>query len=345
MAYFTTGLDLKLDALDMAGEPATGSEFDALVYEFLTVVERAVVSGGTFGAAQLEPADWYWARAWPRGTIQLVQPYNADNALEATFTAGSRTVVVNTLSAAVQLPDLSGYRIMRPDVPARHFILNTQNTGTSTPQLKLQDPWTGDSDTTDVWLAYPDTYMLPEDFVRGTSPLFLYGFPANVPSSTTIDVVDPVDLERLYPQNFPWGGNTTATVVGSGLPVMAARVTDKRIRFSHFLQTPDNPLPCQVEFEYIREPPLIAEGSIPLIPIQHRRALSYGAAYLILNEKNDTTADDYLKLFVGQWQAMRQEHARDMRRMSSRWGVIQPPRLSGNFSFRLTETGLPVYVW
>jgi hypothetical protein len=122
-------------------------------------------------------------------------------------------------------------------------------------------------------------------------------------------------------------------------------VDQTRLRFSHFLQTPSNPLPCQVEFEYIRQPPVIAEGTIPMVPIQHRRALSYGAAFLILNEKDDSSSKDYLAMFLSQWQAMRNEHSRDMRRMSSRWGVVQPARLSGNSSFRLTETGLPVYVW
>ena len=345
MSYFTTGLDLKIDALDMAGEPteaAFAGEFEDLAYPFLTVVERAIVSGGTFGSSMLEPADWFWARAWPRGSLQMVQPYNADGLLSATFTANSRIVMVTT--GGSPLPDLTGYRLMRPDVPARHMIESVLDT-VATPHIRLLEPWTGDTDVTDNWLCYPDTYELPQDFVRGLSPLFLYSFPANLPSSTTIDVVEAVDLERMYPQTFPWGGSASATTVGSGTPVLAARVTDRRIRFSHFLNTPASPFPVQAEFEYIRRPPVIAEGTIPMIPIQHRRILSYGAAYLILNEKGDSTAPSYLAMFLAQWKAMKDEHSHDLRRMSSRWGVIQPPRASGSFAFRLTDTGLPVYVW
>src|SRR5262249_55878316 len=68
MSYLTTGLDLRLDPLFLAGEPIDGtSQYETNVYEWLTVVERAIVSGGMFGPSFLEPANWYWARAWPRG--------------------------------------------------------------------------------------------------------------------------------------------------------------------------------------------------------------------------------------------------------------------------------------
>ena len=66
---------------------------------------------------------------------------------------------------------------------------------------------------------------------------------------------------------------------------------------------------------------------------------------MILNDKKNSDAQSKYGMFQAQYKAMRDEHARDMRRMSSRWGVIQPPRSSGNRSILLTETGLPIYVW
>ena len=344
MSYLTTGLDLKTDALNLAGEPTDGSSFyDTLAYEWLTVAQRSVVSGGVFGPAFLEPADWYWARAWPRGGLQLQQPYNATQTILALFTAGSPDIIVNSIS---NLPDLAGYRILKTDLPARHMIASVDNTGP--PGLKvlhLREPWTGETLTDAHWLAYPDTYELPQDFVRGLSPLMLYSFPSNIPTNQTIDVVDAIDMDRMYPQVFPWGGNLSATITGSGLPVLAARVDQRRVRFSHFLNTPGSPFPYQVEFEYIRRPEVIAEGTIPAIPIEHRRILSYGAAFLILNDKKNSDAQSKFQMFLAQYKAMRDEHARDMRRMSLRWGVVQPPRASGNRAILLTETGLPVYVW
>jgi hypothetical protein len=348
MAYLTTGLDLKLDALQLAGEPPTGSSYgDQQIYEWLTLAQQAVVAGGPFGprngpTAALKPQDWYWARAWPRGVIQLVQPYNQGQTASATFTAGMQQVTV-AISPSF-LPDLHGYRVMLSSVPARHLIDSVDNT-VNPRVITLIDPWTGPTQTTPVWLAYPDTYTLPADFVRGMSPLFLYSFPSNIPTTQTIDVIDPVDLERQYPQTFPWGGNASATTTGSGMPVLAARVTDTRLRFSHFCNTPANPFPVQAEFEYIRRPQVIAEGTIPPIPIEFRRILAYGAAFLILDDKKSSQQDSMLADFISTYDAMAIQHGRDMRRMSSRWGVIQPPRSSGNRSIMLTETGLPIYVW
>jgi hypothetical protein len=341
MSYLTTGLDLKLDALDLAGEPPDGSSgYETFVYEWLTVVERAVVGGGTLGSSLLQPMDWYWARAWPRGTLQLVQPYNQAQTITAQFTQGSTTVTVSDPA----IPDLTGYRIMLASVPARHLIQSSVDIG-PVATVTLRDPWTAISQVTTAWVAYPDTYTLPTDFLRGTSPLFLYSFPSNLPTTATIDVVDPTDLERQYPQTFPWGGNASATITGSGMPVLAARVTQDRIRFSHFLNTPANPVNALVEFEYLRRPDVIAEGTIPLIPIEFRRVLSYGAAYLILDDKKSSQMDSMFAHFMDLYGAMRNAHTRDLRRMSSRWGVVQPPRASGNRAIMLTSTGLPIYVW
>ena len=342
MSYLTTGLDLKLDALGLAGEPidGTSSYTDQQVYEWLTVTERAIVSGGFFGPSVLQPAEWFWARAWPRGAIQMVQPFNATATSTGTFVSGSNTV---TVTPSTGLPDLSGYRLFRPDVPARQLIDHVDNS-TTPDSIILREPWTGDSDTSNDFLCYPDTYLLPQDFVHGCSPLFLYSFPSNLPWQSWIDVIDPADMERQYPQTYPWAQGATTTV-GGGVPMLAARVTDTRIRFSHFLNTPKTTNPIQVEFEYIRRPPVIAEGTIPLIPIEQRRILSYGAAMLILDDKKSSQMDSMWAHFQASYKAMRDELARDMRRMSSRFGVVQPSRASGVRSIMLTETGLPVYIW
>src|SRR5262249_31471450 len=274
------------------------------------------------------------------GAIQLVQPYNQAGTISVSFTQGSRSVFVNTAGAT---PDLTGYRILQTGTPARHIIERVNKflipNQIQPPEARGRTPHLRPTS----WPAYPATYQLPQAFVPGTSPLFLYGFPSNLPTTQTIDVVDPVDLERMYPQCFPWAQGTQT--IGGGLPILAARVTQDRLRFSHFLNTPNTTVPIQIEFEYMRRPDLIAEGTIPLIPIEHRRVLSYGVAYLILNDKVDTEEERKYGMFVAAYKAMRDEHARDMRRMSSRWGVVQPPRSSGHRSIMLTETGLPVYIW
>jgi hypothetical protein len=197
--------------------------------------------------------------------------------------------------------------------------------------------------TTANWLAYPDTYDLPPDFVRGASPLYAAINP-QTPSwfagPTVIDVVDPGDLERMYPF-----GDTVAFGGSGTMPVMAARVSDTQLRFAPLLNTPQTSLPIQVEFEYIKRPDFITEGSIPNVPLEHRRILSYGCAYLILDDKDDSGSGSLWQKFQAQYQAMLQEYVRGLQRMSSRFGKIQPSRLSGLRSVMVTESGLPVYIW
>lgn len=332
MALLTTADDLKTDALNLAGEPTGGtSQYEDEIYDWLNVVQRAIVSGGTFGSSTLEPLDWTWARAYPRGTIQLVQPFNQGFTLDAVFVPGSNQVTV----LGVVTQDLTHYRIARADVPARHLILSQQVPGgPPVTILTLQDPWTGPNDIVDDWWAYPDTYTLPTDFVRGCSPLFVAGGPGMTVGPLWLDVVEPTQLEADYP---------TAAAKG-GMPLLAARVDERRLRFSHYLDTPSDPDPVQIEFEYIRRPPPLLAGGIPLLPLEHRRVLSYGAAYLIMVDKDDPGASALWGLFQMQWKAMRDEDIRSRHRMSSRWGVVQPPRALGQSIWR-TTSGLPVFAW
>jgi hypothetical protein len=326
MAYLETAADLKRDALGLAAEPDDGlSQYDADVYEWLTVVQRAVLSGGQFGPSTLEPMDWGWARAWPRGTIQLKQPFNRVPTVTASF-GGTNTIA---LSGLVGGENLIGWRIARIDVAARHLIVGQTALTATTAQVILQDPWTGPVGATTAWWAYPDTYQLPTDFVRGCSPLFVSGVDSLV-GPGIIDVLDPAELEHLYPHS----------IVEGGMPYAAARVTHDRIRLSHYLDTPTVPRNVQVEFEYIRRPPVLAEGSIPLLPVEHRRILSYGAAFLILNDRDDSSAKDVWGMFEASYKAMRDEEVRDRRRMSSRWGVVQPARAISRM-----DAGLPSYYW
>lgn len=341
MGYFTTAQDLKRDALFLAGEPQDGSSpYDDRVYEWLTVVQRSLISGGHFGPSVLQPVDWFWARAYPRGAIQLSQAYNGDHRISGDFTTGSRYVTTTPM-----LPDgtqLAGYRLQHDETPARHLILVNQNdVAANQSYLTLAEPWTGRTMQASNWITYPDTYELPTDFVRGVSPLFIMAYPS-FGWPFTIDVIEPQDLERQYPYSYPL---TSGRVMG-GLPICAARVQETKIRFSHFLYTPEAPLPVQVEFEYIARPDVLAEGSVPPVPIEHRRILAYGCAYLILADKDDGSATGLFQMFEAQWKAMLDDYRRGLRRMSSRWGVVQPSRVSGSFGPAFWTTGnLPAWSW
>jgi hypothetical protein len=343
MAYLATANDVKTAALYRAGEPTDGtSQYDGLAYAWMTDVLRAVISGGQFGPSPLEPVDWLWARAWPRGALQMVQPCNGNppRTTYAAFQTGSQTVTTTPMIPGQ--PNLAGWRLQQDQTPARHLIGVAQHDPAGNHStLTLQEPWTGSQLYTTAWLAYPDTYELPVDFVRGTSPLYISAYP-NFGMPYVIDVLDTPDLERYAPQPWPM---TTGRTFG-GLPVVAARVDERKLRFSHYLYTPDTPLPVQIEFEYIRCPEVLAEGSIPPIPMQHRILLVFGLAYLILVDKDDGSNQALYGQFQAQVKAMTDEYRRTLRRMSNRWGVVQPSRVTGTYGPpRWTTGGLPAWNW
>lgn len=327
MAYQLTAADLKADVLGLAGEPGDGtSQYDEQVYEYLTAVQRALVSGGTFGASSLQPLDWPWVRAYPRGALVLPTPFNVDQAVSIYLTRDS---------AIAQFPDQ-----VVADAPGRFLHWRLIVTGVDVQPLmveriglsavRLHQPWTGVTTSTTAWMATPDTYALPADFVRGCGPLLVHGWPYAIP------VVDAPQLEALYP---------TATW-SAGPPVLAARVDQSRIKFSHYPSPTADPL--LLEFDYVKRPPVIAEGESILVPQEHRRVLVYGAAYLIAQEKGDDDAEWLLTHFQAQWKAMRDETIRSYAKTAPGfWGVPQPS-IAATTSIgpiARTSTGLAAYWW
>jgi hypothetical protein len=335
VAYQLTAANLKADVLGLAGEPGDGtSQYDGQVYEYLTTVQRSLVSGGPFGASSLQPLDWPWVRAYPRGTLVLPTPFNANGAVNLQLVSNS------DIASFVNVPEIDGQVATVGDVPGRFIHWRLILSGTTLQmlivsriglsQLRLQQPWPLASVITSAWVATPDTYVLPADFVRGCGPLIVQGWPYAIP------VVDAPQLESLYP---------TATWA-AGPPVMAARVDQQRLKFSHYPSLTADPL--LLEFEYVKRPPVIAEGEPILVPQEHRRVLVYGAAYLIAQEKGDDDAEWLLTHFQTQWKAMRDETVRSYAKMAPGfWGVPQPS-IAATTSIgpaMRTSTGLAAYWW
>lgn len=324
MSYFplSTAVDLKRDALRIAGEPQDGtSTYDDQVYDLLTVVQNALVSGGQLGPSYLQPVDWLWARAYPRGVVQMSLPVNGDYTVTATFTQGSKTV---TLSGTLP-SDIANYRLWIESKSTRPYVL--QIAGTT---LTLRDPWADVTYSSARWLAYQAEFDLPADFVRFGSPLFVSGYPYRV------DLVEPTDLEHDYP----------FSLIYAGRPELAALVTDRKIRFSHFLGTTAQGAPAdaplQLEFEYIARPEPLTEGVIPKVAYEHRRVLSYGAGYLIQDDKSDTDRDRTFGKWQAQYKAMLDEFRRNIRNASSKYGVVIPRSVDQPARLR-TESGIKVW--
>ncbi len=349
MSYFAfqTAKDLKTDALFLAGEPQDGSsQFDSLAYPFLSTVQNCLISGGVFGPEPLIPVSWLWARKYPRGTIQMVLPFNDNFAVSATFTAGSTLVTLSAPFTASD-PDITNWRLwMFQNVASsvsgfqRPYV---QKILTPT-SFQLKDPWTDNTFTTTQWLAFQAEYDLPRDFVRFASPIFVSGWPYS------IDVVEPWQMEKSYP----------FSLIGPAVPVLAAVVaqspveiqgtggadTVQKVRFSHFLGTTAANTgaitPLQLEFEYIFRPEPLYEGNIPAVPLEHRRIISFGGAYLILEDKADNERDRMWARFRTAYRAMVNEYRQSIKNASTRWGVPIPRFIDEPRRLR-TESGLVVW--
>lgn len=327
---FSTSAALKTDALRIAGEPQDGSSpYDDVVYDWLSVVQNTLISGGMLGPSPLLPIDWLWARKYPRGTVLLTLPYNGAFTNTATFTLGSDIVTLaNPLVPGVD-PNLINWRTLvgvSESPIVRPYIVEII-TPTS---FRLHDPWSSASITTANWLAFQAEFDLPDDFVRFVSPLYASGWPYR------IDVVEPNQLEKSYP----------FSLITSAIPVLAAMVAPLKLRFSHFIGTqvqgsPAN-VPLLLEFEYIARPEPIAEGTLPIVPPEHTRVLSYGAAFLIADDKMDNDRDRLYGRFAAQYKALIDEYRMNLYKGSSRWGAVIPRTVDEPRRLR-TESGLIVW--
>lgn len=309
MSGFQTADDLKSDALRLAGELTDGnSPFDSRIFEYLTSVQDAVVSGGGLGPVELPPFDWWWARKSPRGAVYLQAAVNLDGGTSATFTQGSTAV---TVSPTLGSTDLTGWRLKvgtGADYPHRPII--STNAGTS---ITLATAYPDTAGTTSDWIAYDPEITLASDVLRLCSPLRLSVWPWEIP------IVDVQALEAAWPQ----------ALVGEGVPVLAAMVATRTLRLSHYPS-----VPLVAEYDYIAQPTALTTGTTPAIPQPHRRLLSYGAAYLIAVEKRDSMGDTFLALFRTAWQGLRRDQYQTVTHASGRSGVVIPRPVGGGLPWR-----------
>lgn len=312
---FETANELKIDTLELAGEPSDGSSsYDARVWKLLNHVQDGLLSGMKLGRAKVRSTDWWWARAFPRGVLPLTPPVNLSRGGTLTVTEGSRSVSLSNFFVAENLAD---YRLRLDTTPdVQPYIVRNDGLGA----FELRTPWPLATQTTEAWIAYRAEYDLPDDFLRFASPLF-------GPWPYRVDVVDPRQLEAARP----------FALIGQGMPDLAALVAERKLRLSHY---PGEG--TQFEFEYIRRAPRLAAGTTPIMPAQHRRLLSYGAAILLTITKHDSTSGELYDLWTAGWKAMADEQRAQLRNGSSRFGVVSPRGFDAPTALR-TESGLRVY--
>jgi len=319
VATFTLASDLKADALALAGEVTNGnSPYDGNVYEYLSSVQSAIIVGGHLGPnpRALPLIDWHWARARPRGAFALERPvnYDASNTLTVAqgataATAGSSLGTANTYRY---------YRLVVPDEPQRPLV--TAHTGTS---VTLQLAWRGTalSASTD-WMLYPESYALASDVVRVVGTLLIDVAPWEIP------LIDLPAFEARFPRS----------AVQAGVPTHAAIVGDGRIAFSHYWLDGTDYGPT-IEYDYIQRPTAFSTGSeTPVVPYEHRRVLSFGAAWLMAALKQDGGRSELLwGMFQGAYEVMRREQTLREMGSSDFARIIARPNLGATRTLDTTD--------
>jgi hypothetical protein len=283
---FETVDELRADVLWLAGEPGDGSsDFHERAVDYLNAALDAVISGGPLGGAVLPIVDWLWAR---RTGFLTIQP-----AFE------SQALLAKGLALAIGVPDTStvGYRLRFSNPSAGPFsprVLSITETG-----FVMVSAWPGRPDgslaaVVSDYRATKEYYSLPSDLVR------LVSRPEDRFSRAFLDVGTEADRDPdSPPSRAALVDQTTLQIVGSA---PEARV---------------------YEFWYTAQPtPLADGGSDPVVPLRHRRLLSYGAAYLILLDKKDDASATVYQQFASQWDAMERDQHRNFRNASSRYGRL-----------------------
>ncbi len=320
MANFTTVADLADDALFMSGEPtgANQSNWYGRDVDLLNAVQTALISGGSFADRTLAAIDWWWARKSRRGNIIITNGINTNFVETAVIAQGNPAISLSTgLITADPLNHMllvTGKRDQIPKITARTL-------GPPVTDFDIEQAWKPASITTKDWIAVLLDYALPTDFARFMGPVTHGRHPYEV------EITDANTLEERFPL-----GN-----ISGGTPWLAALVDDSTLRFSHYIT--DGPL--VVEFEYVMLPAVLTRGgSDSVIPHQHRRILSLGAAYIMMWEKRDSSRGEVYAAFAAAWEAMETEHYKQTQGPNFGQFVARPGQTTAARGPLRTESGI-----
>ena len=297
--------DLRADALFRAGEPQSStSTFWVKSLEYLNKVNRQLAIGGGIAVGRdlatvagiysqvvtIPMTDFWWLRKL--GTLNTTA---AITSLTATATQGSATV---TLSSAPTV-NVEGWRIQiasQPTVPK----IKTLSGATIT----LDGNWPDDTQTTAACNIFQPVLNLPADFIRFASPPYVHStFARSIPVAAG---------REQFQDNFPWAHTR------QGRPTTAYQIGTRSILINTF-----DDRAYRLEFEYIGLPDELFAGGEPPMPIHQRSVLSSGAAMLILNDKNDSRAENLASEYREWVQRMMQEHRKGITGGSNTFGVFK----------------------
>lgn len=304
MSSFYSGADLKKLTLVKAGEITDGSSsYDALVMEYINNLYFSMLSGANeFDIDLGEP--WTWAQAEAPVSLRLLPAYEQSTITISNGATSGSFGVAPTIS-------LLDYYLKSPASPEYYLI--TAHTASQT-AFTIQAVFNGVTQTAQPYKALKTRYELSSTIriLRLTEPFRADTNQETVLCEDDVGLIHGIDRSSFF-RDYP-------------LRNLLSRVPDRfcivkdvdgiiKVEFNGYVSTE-----TKVEAFYIPIPDEItdSDSSVPLVPRAFRPALSYGALYHILLDKNDSRAANYAALAGAKLKAMREHNRRQSLNVNSK---------------------------
>lgn len=297
--------DLLRLALDKAGEPSDGnSPYHLRALEFLNDVYLDVLSGSSIFLPDLQDP-FPWARARVPLELTLVAPYTDGS---VAITKGSTSGTFSSAPAA----SLGSFkdRLIKVDGNQDYYRVATHTAGATA--FTLTHAYAGETVSAGGFKAIKTIYNLttaPGQILRLCGPFRTQraGAYEGDPfiASTSLDAMDQ-----------EWPLSRLASGVPERFCLMYENEADGEflIRFSHYVLED-----MKIEVPYIPVPsPLIdSQSSIPNIPREKRVGLAFGAAFYILDLKEDPNKATYFELTQRTFSGLQTQQRRETAQTST----------------------------
>lgn len=319
MANLTTTADIKQDVLQKCGELTNGtSPYDALVLDYINRVHMELVVGGsTFVPELAEP--WPWARAAKPGLVVLQPAFTSDQGGSVTVTQGSLTGSFAVAPSASLGSFVGRFLFVFSQQDVYRIATHTAGSSTFTLDLAWQLPT-----TTAGFRCCQLDYALSQaaGITRLVEPFRIFALQTwDSDHDGKVQGLSSDQLHRRFPL-YLFG------LMPFRAPTHFATISETNnsptVRFNTCVDTP-----TRIEYEYIPIPAdlTLVNPSIdplPLIPREHRSVLSFGAAYWLMVDKEDSRADLYQRYTQAKIQAMLMERRREFDDQTADFAKLNP---------------------
>lgn len=309
MSHFYSGADLKRGVLQRCGEPTDGtSQYDSVALKYINQIYFNILSGSNeFDVDCGEP--WPWARALAPKILTLQPSYNSGT---VSLTNGS---AAGTFSTPPALSQVGQYLKLTDTSNPENYRIITHVAGAAA--FTLDGPYLGSTNAAAgfevKWIVY--IIGTQDQILRLVEPFRVYWTTWDEDRNYQIYGLDANSFNKDYP---------ISSMVG-GVPTRFMTFIDDSgnlaVRFNESVSQQ-----MRVEVDYIPEPQEIVDQdtSIPLIPRPFRSVLEYGASALLMTDKTDARAPQYITMTSAKLKALVEAYKKEQSQINSKSkGVIQ----------------------